>query len=154
MHRDIKPANIFLTQRGGVADVVKVLDFGLVKVRDPQGAAELTVAEATLGTPLYMSPEAVEHSNDVDARTDLYSLGAVGYFLVTGEAMFDCLTLGEVLMHQVKDLPVRPSERLGKPVSSDLEELLMRCLAKNPASRPANARELDDALARCRSAAD
>jgi serine/threonine protein kinase len=154
VHRDIKPANVFLTQRGGVPDFVKVLDFGLVKVRDVQGGAELTMAEATLGTPLYMSPEAVEHSNEVDAGSDLYSLGAVGYFLVTGEAMFDCLTLGEVLMHQVKDLPVRPSERLGKPVSPDLEELLMRCLAKNPASRPAHARELDDALARCRSATD
>jgi tRNA A-37 threonylcarbamoyl transferase component Bud32 len=154
VHRDIKPANVFLTQRGGVPDFVKVLDFGLVKVRDVQGGAELTMAEATLGTPLYMSPEAVEHANEVDARSDLYSLGAVGYFLVTGEAMFDCLTLGEVLMHQVKDLPVRPSERLGKPVSPDLEELLMRCLAKNPASRPAHARELDDALARCRSATD
>jgi tRNA A-37 threonylcarbamoyl transferase component Bud32 len=154
VHRDIKPANVFLTQRGGVTDFVKVLDFGLVKVRDPQGAAELTMTEATLGTPLYMSPEAVEHTNEVDARSDLYSLGAVGYFLVTGEALFDCLTLGEVLMHQVKDLPVRPSERLGKPISPDLEELLMRCLAKNPASRPANARELDDALTRCRSAAD
>jgi len=68
--------------------------------------------------------------------------------------LFDWLTLGEVLMHQVKDMPVRPSERLGRPVSQDLEELLVRCLAKNPASRPANARELDDALARCRSAAD
>ena len=154
VHRDIKPANVFLTQRGGVPDFVKVLDFGLVKVRDVPGGAELTMAEATLGTPLYMSPEAVEHANDVDARSDLYSLGAVGYFLVTGEALFDCLTLGEVLMHQVKDLPVRPSERLGKPVSPDLEELLMRCLAKNPASRPANARELDEALARCRNAAD
>jgi serine/threonine protein kinase len=154
VHRDIKPANVFLTQRGGVTDFVKVLDFGLVKVRDVQGGAELTMAEATLGTPLYMSPEAVEHANDVDARSDLYSLGAVGYFLVTGEALFDCLTLGEVLIHQVKDLPVRPSERLGKAVSPDLEELLMRCLAKNPASRPANARELDDALARCRSATD
>jgi serine/threonine protein kinase len=153
VHRDIKPANVFLTQRGGVPDFVKVLDFGLVKVRDVQGGAELTMAEATLGTPLYMSPEAVEHANDVDARSDLYSLGAVGYFLVTGEALFDCLTLGEVLMHQVKDLPVRPSERLGKPISPDLEELLMRCLAKNPASRPADARELDDALACCRSAA-
>jgi len=154
VHRDIKPANVFLTQRGGVPDFVKVLDFGLVKVRDPQGAAELTMAEATLGTPLYMSPEAVEHPDTVDARSDLYSLGALGYVLLTGEALFDCLTLGEVLMHQVKHLPVRPAERLGKPVSPDLEELLMRCLAKNPASRPANARELDDALAGCRSAAD
>jgi serine/threonine protein kinase len=154
VHRDIKPANVFLTQRGGVPDFVKVLDFGLVKVRDAQGGAELTMAESTLGTPLYMSPEAVEHASEVDVRSDLYSLGAVGYFLVTGEALFDSLTLGEVLMHQVKDLPPKPSERLGRPVSPDLEELLMRCLAKNPASRPANARELDDALARCRSATD
>jgi serine/threonine protein kinase len=154
VHRDIKPANVFLTQRGGMTDFVKVLDFGLVKVRDTQDRTELTMAEATLGTPLYMSPEAVEHSSEVDARSDLYSLGAVGYFLVTGVVLFDHLTLGEVLMHQVKDLPVRPSERLGRPVSPDLEELLMRCLAKNPASRPASARELDDALARCRSAAD
>jgi serine/threonine protein kinase len=112
------------------------------------------MAEATLGTPLYMSPEAVEHPDTVDARSDLYSLGALGYVLLTGEALFDCLTLGEVLMHQVKHLPVRPAERLGKPVSPDLEELLMRCLAKNPASRPADANELDQALAGCRSATD
>ncbi len=154
VHRDIKPANVFLTRRGGVPDFVKVLDFGLAKARVDEGQVELTGANVTLGTPLYMAPEAVEHPEMVDARSDLYSLGALGYFIVTGEAMFDCLTLGEVLMHQVKDLPVRPSERLGKPVSPDLEELLMRCLAKNPASRPVNARELDDALARCRSAAD
>jgi hypothetical protein len=154
VHRDIKPANVFLTQRGGVSDFVKVLDFGLVKARATEGQIELTAASVTLGTPLYMSPEAVEHPETVDARSDLYSLGALGYFLVTGEALFDCLTLGEVLMHQVKDLPARPSERLGRPVSPDLEELLIRCLAKNPASRPANARELDDALARCRNAGD
>jgi tRNA A-37 threonylcarbamoyl transferase component Bud32 len=153
VHRDIKPANIFLTQRGGVADFVKVLDFGLVKSLDAEGV-ELTMAEATLGTPLYMSPEAVEHPNTVDARSDLYSLGAVGYFLVTGQPLFEWLTLGEVLMHQVKDMPLPPSERLGKPVSPDLEQLLMRCLAKNPATRPVNARELDEALARCRSNGD
>ncbi|HEV2694408.1 MAG TPA: serine/threonine protein kinase, partial [Verrucomicrobiae bacterium] len=151
VHRDIKPANIFLTQRGGVADFVKVLDFGLVKSLDAEGV-ELTMGAATLGTPLYMSPEAVLHPNTVDARSDLYSVGAVGYFLVTGEPLFEWLTLGDVLLHQVKDLPMRPSERLGKPVSPDLEELLMRCLAKDPASRPVNARELDEALGRCISA--
>ena len=154
VHRDIKPANVFLTRRGGVPDFVKVLDFGLAKARVDEGQIELTAASVTLGTPLYMSPEAVEHPEAVDARSDLYSLGALGYFLVTGEAVFDCLTLGEVLMHQVKDLPVRPSERLRKPVAPDLEELLMRCLAKDPAARPADARELDDALARCRNAGD
>ncbi len=152
VHRDIKPANIFLTRRGGVPDFVKVLDFGLVKSRETAGQVELTAAHATLGTPLYMSPEAVEHPDTVDARSDLYSVGAVGYFLVTGEALFNCLSLGEVLMHQVKDLPERPSQRLGKPVSPDLEALLMRCLAKDPASRPADARSLEDALASCQAA--
>ncbi len=154
VHRDIKPANVFLTRRGGVPDFVKVLDFGLAKARVEEGQVELTAASVTLGTPLYMAPEAVEHPETVDGRSDLYSLGALGYFLLTGEALFDCLTLGEVLLHQVNDLPVLPSKRLGKPVSADLEELLMRCLAKNPASRPPTARELDDALGHCRSAAD
>jgi hypothetical protein len=154
VHRDIKPANIFLTQRGGLADFVKVLDFGLVKARHTKGELELTLAKATLGTPLYMAPEAVERSAEIDARSDLYSLGAVGYFLLTGKPLFDSETLGEVLLHQVKNLPAMPAERLGKPVSADLEELLMRCLAKNPASRPASARELDDALGSCVSSGD
>jgi serine/threonine protein kinase len=154
VHRDIKPANIFLTQRGGMADFVKVLDFGLVKARDANGEAELTMGEATLGTPLYMSPEAIEHSSAMDGRSDLYSLGAVGYFLVTGEGLFDAQTVGEVMIHQVKDMPLRPSERSGKLVSPDLEALLMRCLAKNPDARPATVREFDDALAGCQTSAD
>jgi hypothetical protein len=154
VHRDIKPANIFLTRRGGLPDFVKVLDFGLVKARAGQGQLELTGANTTLGTPLYMSPEAVEHPDKVDARADIYSVGAVGYFLLTGQPLFDCATLGEVLMHQVKHLPAKPSERLGKPVSPELENLLMRCLAKNPADRPANARELADALMKCSGATD
>jgi len=99
-----------------------------------------------------MSPEAVERPNTVDARSDIYSLGAVGYFLLTGEPLFYGLTLGEVLMHQVKELPVRPSARLRKPVSPDLEDVLMRCLAKDPAERPATARTLEMSLARCQNA--
>jgi hypothetical protein len=154
VHRDIKPANVFLTRRGGLPDFVKVLDFGLVKARATEGQLELTGANTTLGTPLYMSPEAVEHPDKVDARADIYSLGAVGYFLVTGQPLFDCATLGEVLMHQVKHLPAKPSERLGKPVSPELEYLLMRCLAKKSAERPASACELADALAKCPGAAD
>ncbi len=153
VHRDIKPANVFLTRRGGLPDFVKVLDFGLVKARALAGQLELTGANATLGTPLYMSPEAVEHPDKVDARADIYSLGAVGYFLITGQPLFDCASLGEVLLHQVKYLPVKPSARLGKPVSPELETLLMRCLAKNPADRPASARELADSLALCSGAA-
>ncbi len=152
VHRDIKPANIFLTRRGGLPDFVKVLDFGLVKSRDTQGQLELTAANATLGTPLYMSPEAVERPLAIDARSDLYSVGAVGYFLLTGERLFDCATLGEVLVSQVKRLPPPPSARLGKLVSSDLESLLMSCLAKDPALRPPSARSLGEALGACQSA--
>jgi len=154
VHRDIKPANVFLTRRGGLADFVKVLDFGLVKARATEGQLELTGATSTLGTPLYMSPEAVEHPNQVDARADIYSVGAVGYFLVTGQPLFDCASLGEVLLHQVKHMPAKPSARLGRLVSPALEDLLMQCLAKNPAERPVSARELADALAKCPGAAD
>ncbi len=154
VHRDIKPANVFLTRRGGLPDFVKVLDFGLVKARAAAGQLELTGANTTLGTPLYMSPEAVEHPDKVDAAADIYSLGAVGYFLVTGHPLFDCATLGEVLMHQVKHLPAKPSERRGKPVSAELENLLMRCLAKKPGERPASARELANALMKCTGAMD
>ena len=149
VHRDIKPHNVFLTRRGDVPDFVKVLDFGLVKARNIEGQAELTGANATLGTPLYMSPEAIEHPDAVDARTDLYSLGAVGYYLVTGETVFAGATIGEVMMQQVKAVPEKPSARLSEPLSADFENLLLRCLAKKPADRPASARELEEALGRC-----
>ena len=117
VHRDIKPANIFLTQRGGIPDFVKVLDFGLVKARNLEGQMELTGATATLGTPLYMSPEAVKHPNQVDASSDLYSLGCVGYYLLTGETVFAGLSVGEVLMQQVGSVPEKPSVRLRAAVS-------------------------------------
>jgi len=152
VHRDIKPANIYVCRMGLEFDFVKVLDFGLVKARNMDGQAELTGGNATIGTPLYMSPEAVERPNAVDARSDLYSVGAVGFYLVTGETLFFGGTVGEVLMQQVKSEPERPSARLGEPISPDFEELLMSCLAKKPAGRPASARELEAALARCSSA--
>lgn len=153
VHRDIKPANIYLTQRGGIPDFVKVLDFGLVKARNVEGQVELTGATATLGTPLYMSPEAVEHPQDVDASADIYSLGCVGYYLLTGETVFAGLSVGEIMIQQVRSLPEKPSVRLRQPVSPDLEDLLMSCLAKKPAGRPASAKALEAALAKCSSAA-
>jgi hypothetical protein len=149
VHRDIKPANIFLTRRGGIPDFVKVLDFGLVKARNLEGQVELTGATATLGTPLYMSPEAVRHPECVDASSDLYSLGCVGYYLLTGEPVFAGLSVGEVLMDQVESPPEKPSARLQGPVSPDLEALLMSCLAKKPAERPASADAFEAALAKC-----
>jgi len=151
IHRDVKPANIILTRRGGVCDLVKVLDFGLVKAVHLGSAAGMK-ANVVVGTPHFMSPEAVERPESVDSRSDLYSLGAVGYWLLTGKTLFDDDTVEDLLVCQVKTLPPNPVERLGKPVSPDLADLLMRCLAKQPDQRPPSAEALDQALAGCASA--
>jgi tRNA A-37 threonylcarbamoyl transferase component Bud32 len=151
IHRDVKPANIILTRRGGVCDLVKVLDFGLVKAVHLGSAAGMK-ANVVVGTPHFMSPEAVERPESVDSRSDLYSLGAVGYWLLTGKTLFDDDTVEDLLVCQVKKLPPHPVERLGKPVSPDLADLLMRCLAKQPDQRPPSAEALDQALAGCASA--
>jgi tRNA A-37 threonylcarbamoyl transferase component Bud32 len=151
IHRDVKPANIILTRRGGVCDLVKVLDFGLVKAVHA-GTAGGMKANAVVGTPHFMSPEAVEKPESVDNRGDLYSLGAVGYWLLTGKTLFDDDTVEGLLVRQVKELPLHPSERLGKSVSPDLADLIMRCLAKQPEQRLPSAEALDHALAGCASA--
>jgi serine/threonine protein kinase len=152
VHRDIKPANIFLTQRGGVPDFVKVLDFGLVKAIHTEGDTEITAPNVTPGTPMYMSPEAISHPENVDGRSDLYSLGVVGYFLLTGESLFSGANVAEVLLHQVKTQPERPSVRMREAVSSDFESVLMQCLAKRADKRPASARALEEALGNCKAA--
>lgn len=149
IHRDIKPANIVLNHRGGVGDVVKLLDFGLVKVVDSRKQASLTSAGGLTGTPLYLSPEAIHSPASVDARSDLYAVGAVGYFLLTGTPVFDLDSVLEIIQHHAHMPPEPPSARLGRPVSIDLEQVLLRCLAKNPAERPQTARELSDLLAAC-----
>jgi tRNA A-37 threonylcarbamoyl transferase component Bud32 len=151
IHRDIKPANIYLTRRGGVCDLVKVLDFGLVKAVH-LGAAGGMKANAVVGTPHFMSPEAVEKPETVDSRSDLYSLGAVGYWLLTGKTLFDSDVVEDLLVRQVKESPPPPSQRLGKPLSPDLADLLMHCLAKQPEQRPRSAEALDQALTGCVSA--
>jgi eukaryotic-like serine/threonine-protein kinase len=152
IHRDVKPANIILTRRGGVCDLVKVLDFGLVRTVRPEHR-ESAVSKAVEGTPHFMSPEAVERPGSVDTRSDLYSVGAVGYWLLTGKTLFDQDTVEGLLRRQVQEVPPPPHERLGKPVSPDLADLLMRCLAKQPEERPATAETLDQALAACAAAA-
>jgi len=152
IHRDIKPANIILNRRGGQYDVVKVLDFGLAKAMNSRQELELTAADSIVGTPLYLAPEGVERLEELDARSDLYAVGAIGYFLLTGKPLFDLKNLRDVLMHQVKTMPLTPSDRLGKPICSDLEKLIMQCLAKDPGQRPPNASSLEEALANCESA--
>jgi serine/threonine protein kinase len=148
VHRDIKPANIFLTCRGGMHDFVKVLDFGLAKALGAE-KANVTSPSALLGTPLYMSPEAMNHPELVDARADVYAVGAVGYYLLTGSPVFTGATIMEICMKHSNDAPVPPSVRSGYHISETLEALLLRCLAKAPANRPADAAELLRELEAC-----
>ncbi|MEE8467297.1 MAG: serine/threonine protein kinase [Planctomycetota bacterium] len=145
IHRDIKPANLMLCERGGRYDVLKVLDFGLVK---ELGDVEQTHSGGLKGTPLYMSPEAIRDEG-VDASSDLYSLGATAYMLLTGSHVFEASSLAEVLIAHVGELPVRPSERLGRDLPADLEDIVMACLCKQKAGRPADAASLESALSRC-----
>ncbi|HWB09007.1 MAG TPA: serine/threonine protein kinase [Pirellulales bacterium] len=149
IHRDIKPANIVLCQRGGQYDVVKVLDFGLVKAIDAERQTTLTSAGAIAGTPHYLAPEAIEGDDRLDARSDLYAVGAVGYFLLTGTPVFQGKSVAEVCMQQVYAEPERPSSRVGRTVSQELESLIMACLAKDPGQRPGSAEELAERLAEC-----
>jgi hypothetical protein len=153
IHRDIKPANIILNHRGGAGDMVKLLDFGLAKAAESDQEGGITATGTITGTPLYMAPEAISGGAPVDARSDLYSVGAVGYALLTGRPVFDSQNVSEILYKQVHSDPEPPSARLGKPVSPDLESIILRCLAKNPADRPQSARVLALELAACDSAA-
>jgi len=153
IHRDIKPANILVTEQGGQPDVAKVVDFGLVKtVATPHGderTAEALETDTIAGTPQYMSPEAISSPERVDARTDLYALGAVGYFLLTGHEVFSGRTVLEVCGHHLHTEPQPPSARLGRPLPADLERLILGCLEKDPAGRPSSARALRDSLLAC-----
>jgi CHASE1-domain containing sensor protein len=149
IHRDIKPANIMLCRQGGQFDVVKVLDFGLAKDMDAVIDPEITMRGSLPGTPLYTSPEAVLGTHPVDARSDLYALGAVGYYLLTGQHVFTTHSLIELLNAHAEALPTRPSQRLGRQIAADLEQVILRCLAKDPADRPQSAHQLADWLGTC-----
>jgi serine/threonine-protein kinase len=154
VHRDIKPANIILCERGGMADVAKVVDFGLVK-RIHADANDVTMAatvETTLvGTPLYMAPESFSGAGQLDARSDLYALGAVAYLLLTGTPVFRARTVVEACAHHLHTQPEPPSKRLGHFVPPDLERLVLQCLAKSSSDRPESARALRRDLVRCAS---
>lgn len=149
VHRDIKPANIMLNRRGGQPDVVKVLDFGLVKALDEQKQAGLTQQASLTGTPLYMSPEAIQLPNSVDARSDLYAVGAVGYFLLTGTPVFEADNVVDLCQKHVATPPTPPSERSKTPIPAALESALLACLEKSRAKRPQTARDLAMLLIRC-----
>ncbi len=145
VHRDVKPGNIFLTEGEGTADFVKVLDFGLGK-RVGQPSAELTLPGVVFGTPLYMAPECVLGSGCLDERADLYSLGGVAYFMLTGLPPFTSSSAIGVLAEHIKTRPRAPSAIAGRPIRPELEELVLRCLEKDPDDRIQSASELAAAL--------
>jgi serine/threonine-protein kinase len=147
IHRDIKPSNIFLCERGLISDFVKVLDFGLAREFDP-GQSGPTQAGQLTGTPLYMSPEQIL-GGPIDGRSDLYALGAVMYYLLTGTAVFSGTTAVEVCAHHLHSSVEPPSERLGRSVPAAFERLVLACLEKDPAHRPQNAASLLASLEAC-----
>jgi len=143
VHRDIKPANAILCKRGQVPDWIKVVDFGLVK--DFEKDTEST-GSVLAGTPAYLAPEAVSAPTTVGPPGDLYAVGAVGYFLLTGSVVFEAENVVEMCVHHVRTPPTPPSERTDNEISPALEAIVLRCLAKNPKQRPDSARTLRNLL--------
>ncbi len=159
IHRDIKPANIIVTELGGAFDIAKLLDFGLVKPLLPainNEDTDLTQAGSVTGSPLYMSPEQALGEQDTDQRTDLYSLGGVAFYMLAGRPPFDSGSSMRTMMAHVSEPPVAPSiARLQsiyaplletKPISPELDQVVLKCLAKSPEERFQTTRELADAL--------
>jgi serine/threonine-protein kinase len=155
VHRDVKPANMIACHWGLKWDFVKVLDFGLVKATWTMGDEDhLTSDGMVTGTPAFMAPEAALGSKGLDERVDLYGLGCVAYWLLTGERVFAGRTPVEVLLHHIKTPPVPPSERVRTPIPAPLEALVMHCLAKERDDRPPSAEWLAARLVECPSAGD
>ncbi|HKG32219.1 MAG TPA: serine/threonine-protein kinase [Gemmatimonadales bacterium] len=143
VHRDIKPANVVVSRAGTTFDFAKVLDFGLVKLdsagSDGDEAVKLTNEGSASGTPAFMAPEVVLGVADTDHRVDLYALGCVAYWLLTGKLVFAGKSVVEVMFHHAHTPPVRPTTRSELTIPASLEALVMECLEKDPARRPASA---------------
>ena len=147
VHRDIKPANIQVCRMGRRFDFVKVLDFGLVKRRTSRGETRgLGEGKGVIvGTPSYIAPEMVL-AEDIDARADIYSLGCVGYWLLTGQPVFEGKTTAEIVAKHVQEAVVAPAQRAETEIPEELEGIILRCLEKEPAARPQSAEELSQLL--------
>jgi serine/threonine-protein kinase len=150
VHRDIKPANIFLCRMGLEFDFVKVLDFGLVQTRQVDSSAAVTetliTAQQLIGTPAYMAPEVILGKDDVDRRADVYAIGCVAFFLLTGTRVFQDGTQMQSLIDHVHAEPIPPSARIGQPFTKELDRLVLDCLRKNPDERPRDAAALLDRI--------
>ncbi|HUR96285.1 MAG TPA: serine/threonine-protein kinase, partial [Gemmatimonadales bacterium] len=150
VHRDIKPGNVVVSPAGITFDFVKVLDFGLVKLDSPRDggkdAIDLSADGSWSGTPGYMAPEVVLGTAATDHRVDLYTLGCVAYWLLTGRLVFEGESAMQVMIQHVQAAPKRPSLRTEQPIPASLEDLIMECLAKDPGGRPASADVVSDRL--------
>jgi serine/threonine-protein kinase len=145
VHRDIKPGNLFVCRLGQQFDFLKVLDFGVVSRRGRGAPAPITEAGLLLGTPAYLAPELVGQGQ-FDGRVDIYSLGCVAFWLLTGRPPFEGADAMAVLMQHSTATPIAPSEISEKPVPKDLDALVVACLAKDPRERPLNAEQLASLL--------
>jgi len=150
VHRDVKPANIFLCRMGLEFDFVKVLDFGLVQTRRPDSSAAVTetsiTAEKLIGTPAYMAPEIILGRDDVDRRADVYAVGCVAFYLLTGTRVFQDGNQMQMLVDHVHTEAVPPSSRLGASLPREVDSFVLDCLRKNPNDRPQDAAELLDRI--------
>jgi serine/threonine-protein kinase len=146
IHRDIKPANIFVCRLGPDYDFAKVLDFGLVKQSVGEQSIELTADGITAGTPAFMAPEMALGKARVDGRADIYALGCVAYWLVTGRYVFEGSTPVATILEHVRSEPIPPSRRAEVEIPEALEDVIMSCLSKDPADRPQSAEVLGAVL--------
>lgn len=148
VHRDVKPSNVFLTRRGGLYDYVKVLDFGLARELEARidSAGDLTKTGVVVGTPRYMAPESVRGNGRVDARADIYNLGAVAYWMLTGQPIFPDSSSLDLIVDHVKTVPPPPSRVSELPIPEALDRIVARALEKDPADRFQSVSELEAAL--------
>jgi serine/threonine-protein kinase len=149
VHRDLKPSNVMLCKLALTYDFVKVLDFGLAKCAACEDIVQLTMEGTAAGTPGYIAPEVALGEDRVDGRADIYALGCVAYYLLTGTLVFPDSNPMSMALKHVQARPDPPSARTGLPIPADLERLVMRCLEKRPSDRPASAREVAEALEAC-----
>jgi serine/threonine-protein kinase len=145
VHRDLKPSNVIVCERGGIRDVAKLLDFGLVATTMQPADARLTMAGTIVGTPAFMSPEQCAGDVQITASSDIYSLAALAYYLLTGQAVFANRSPMQMLAAHLYEAP-KPMRDHGVIVSPHVESAIMRCLSKDRADRFATVAEVEDAL--------